>query len=790
MRDIPAGISASVNNLDNTPKKKRSLSRTLVWLGGMITACVACGLLLFTFLFAIVYAQLPDMTSLRTYQPKLPLKIWSADGQLLAEYGEERRDYVPIQEFPRQVKLAILAAEDSDFYEHSGVDLSGIGRALVTNIITGRKGQGGSTITMQVARNCFLSSEKSYMRKLYEIAIATKLEHELTKDQILEIYVNQIYLGQRAYGFGSASQTYFGKPLKDLSVGEAATLAGLPVAPSAYNPVVNNRRATMRRNYVLGRMATLGFISEQTSQQEQAKPVYVKDAIAEAIAGRHSVQLHAEYATELARQLVYDIFKDDAYTRGLNVYLTINSNDQKAAYNAVRANIISFDRAHGYRGAEAQMTLPANPADQEKAVKEALRKVISSPNLLPAVVLSTSPQIKAVFASGKTITLDRASNSFGAAYLKSSAPEALRIRPGAVIRVSHTNSGWTLAQVPQVQTGFMATDFRNGATRALVGGFDYDLNMFNHVTQAWRQPGSSFKPFVYSASLEKGFTPNTILQDTPFTVDARQAGGTAWSPKNYDGRFAGPMPLHTALEKSENIPVVRVMDAIGPKYAQEFITRFGFPASRHSPTLSTALGSGTVTIWQMCEAYSIFANGGYRVQPYLIDKIVDESGRVIMTQANRESGDETIRAIPARNAFVMSTLLNDVARRGTAARAGSALGRPDVGAKTGTSNDSNDAWFAGFAGNLVAVGWMGYDQMHSLGSRATGGTLVQPVWIDFMKTATRGQPIFNRLPPPGVRQSDGEWVYSESREVSHDSASPSGEKSESSDPLNSLLKLF
>lgn len=771
-----------------SPVKKRSIGRILGWVCAIGAACAASGMLLFTFLFAIVYAQLPDMTEMRSYSPKLPLKIWSSDNQLLAEYGEERRDYVPIDELPKHVKLAILAAEDSDFYEHSGVDLSGIGRALISNILSGHKGQGGSTITMQVARNCFLSSEKSYMRKLYEIAIATKLEHELTKDQILEIYVNQIYLGQRAYGFGSAARTYFGRPLKELSIGEAATLAGLPVAPSAYNPVVNNRRATMRRNYVLGRMAALGFISEQKRQEEQAKPVYVQDAVADAVAGKRSLKIHAEYATELARQLVYDIFKDDAYTRGLNVYLTINSKDQQAAYSAVRSNIASFDKVRGYRGAEGQIRLPASLDEQAKTIKQALHAAASSPNLLPAIVLSTSPSIRAAISNGETVTLDRASNAFAGKFLKAKPDDPTGLRPGALIRVTRTSGGWTLSQIPQVQTGFMAADFRTGAVRALVGGFDYDLNMFNHVTQAWRQPGSSFKPFIYSASLEKGFTPNTILQDSPFYLDAKKNGGQAWSPKNYSGKFEGPMPLHRALEKSQNIPVIRVMNAIGPKYAQEFLARFGFPASRHSPTLSTALGSGTVTIWQMVEAYSIFANGGYRVQPYLIDKIVDESGRTIMTEENREAGDESIRAIPARNAFVMSTLLNDVARRGTAARAGAALGRPDVGAKTGTSNDSNDAWFAGFAGNQVAVGWMGYDQLRSLGSKATGGVLMQPIWISYMQTAVRGQPIYNRMPPGGVEQRAGEWCYSEVSDGTH--AESSTPVSSGDDPVSSLLKLF
>lgn len=781
-----------LNTTGAAPGRRRGFLKIFGWACAAGAAALACGLLLFTFLFAIVYAQLPDMDAARSYAPKLPLKIWSADKHLLAEYGEERRDYVPIAELPKHVKLAILAAEDAEFYEHSGVDFSGIGRALISNILSGRKGQGGSTITMQVARNCFLTSEKSYMRKLYEVAIATKLERELTKDQILEIYVNQIYLGQRAYGFGSAARTYFGRPLSELTIGEAATLAGLPVAPSAYNPVVNNRRATMRRNYVLGRMATLGYISEQKKQEEQAKPVYVQDAVADAIAGKRSLKVHAEYATELARQLVYDLFKDDAYTRGLNVYLTIDSRAQQAAWNSIRQSVISYDRAHGYRGAEAQVELPEAPEDQAKAIKQALRSVVTSPNLLPAVVTEAGATIRAVLSTGETVTLDKASIAFAGKYLKAGAQDPAGIRRGSVIRVSSSKGGWTLAQVPQVQAGFMAADFQTGAVKALVGGFDYDLNMFSHVTQAWRQPGSSFKPFVYSAALEKGFTPNTVLEDSPFTLDAKQNGGKAWTPKNYSGRFDGPMPLHQALEKSQNIPVIRVMNSIGPKYAQDYLARFGFPASRHPATLSTALGAGTVTIWQMVEAYSIFANGGFRVQPYLIDKITDDSGRVIMQEQNREAGDESIRAITGRNAFVMSTLLNDVARRGTAARAGAALGRPDVGAKTGTSNDANDAWFAGFAGRQAAVAWMGFDQMKSLGAKATGGGLAQPIWIEYMRTAVRGTPIYNRLPPGGVEPRAGEWCYSEVRDGTKADSATGTDSAEGGGPdtLDSLLKLF
>ena len=775
---------------EENPKPKKSLIlRLILWIVGLTAAGLSSAALLFVFLFSIVYAQLPDMSSVRDYSPKLPMKIWSADGELLAEFGEERRDFVPIANLPKTIKLAILAAEDADFYEHSGVDFSGIGRALISNILTGKKGQGGSTITMQVARNCFLSSEKSYMRKLYEVAIATKLEKELTKDQILEIYVNQIYLGQRAYGFGSASRTYFRKPLADLTIGEAATLAGLPVAPSAYNPVVNNRRATMRRNYVLSRMATLGFITEETNRDEQAKPIYVKGSTSDAVAQRHSSQTHAEYVTELARQLVYDIFKEDAYTRGLNVYLTIRTADQQAAFTATRQQLLAYDRSNGYRGPEVVLNLPANLDAQSAFIKKNLAGITMSPNLLPAVVLSTTPQIKVAFASGETVLLSAESSKFAGKYLKADATKVPNpLVPGAVVRVTHTSKGWELSQIPQVQAGFMAADFTTGAVRAFVGGFDYHLNMFNHVTQAWRQPGSTFKPFIYSASLEKGYTPNTILQDTPFTLDAKKNNGHAWTPKNFSGKFEGQMPLHKALEKSQNIPVIRVMDSIGPRYTQEFITRFGFPASRHSPTLATALGSGTVSIWQMVEAYGVFANGGFRVQPYLIEKITDSNGKVLMQESNRQAGDENIRAIPARNAFVMSTLLNDVARRGTAARAGASLGRPDIGAKTGTSNDANDAWFAGFAGKLVGVSWMGYDQLKSLGKKATGGSLAQPIWIAYMQQAVKKQPLYNRLPPADVEKRNGEWCYTEVDDGTKSSqAMPVSDKD---DPLQSLLKLF
>lgn len=759
------------------PVRKGSSAKTsrlrtfLKWFFGICAAGFAAGVLLAVFIFAFIYRQLPALDMLTDYRPKVPLRIWSADNKLIGEFGEERRDFVRLKDIPPHVKDAILAAEDSDFYSHPGIKITGIARAAVINILTGRRAQGGSTITQQVARNFFLTSQRTYTRKLYEIAMSFKIEAELTKDEILEIYMNQIYLGQRAYGFASAARTYFGRPLNELSVGEAATIAGLPVAPSAYNPIVNPTMATMRRNYVLRRMYDLGYIDELTFQSEKAQPMQTRRVATEQeriLAGEKSDKATAHYAAELARMLVYDIFGDETYSRGLNVYTTINTADQTAAVEAVRTRLIAYDRKYGYRGPEGFVDL-AKASDRAKAIRAALARTASSPFMLPAVVLEASPKkIVAAISASQSVTLDAASLKFGRRYLAAKPSKNIDpIRPGSIIRIMRSETGkgknktlgWTLAQVPRVEAAFVAADFNTGAVKAFVGGFDFNLNMFNHVTQAWRQPGSSFKPFIYSAALDKGFTPATVINDAPIYIDPKLTGNKLWEPKNYDNKFDGPMPLYRALEKSKNLVSIRILQAITPEYAQQYITRFGFSPKDHPANLPMALGAGSVTPWQMLSGYAVFANGGYRVQPYLIDRVTDQDGRTLMQATNRQAGDESIRAISERNAYIMNSLLHGVAVNGTARRASRELRRDDVSGKTGTSNDSNDAWFCGYAGNQVAIGWMGYDTPRPLGSRETGGGLVLPIWTDYMKTALKGVPETVRVQPDSVIERGGMLFY-------------------------------
>jgi penicillin-binding protein 1A len=744
------------------PRSRPWYVKAALWAIGLAGAAGLSAALLLLFAFAVVYANLPPIDALTDYRPKIPLRVWSADGLLIGEFGEERRDYVAVADMPELMKKAILAAEDDRFYEHRGVDYAGLARAAVSNFVTGRRGQGGSTITMQVARNFFLSSERSYIRKIYEIALAYKIESSLTKDRIFEVYANQIFLGQRAYGFAAASQVYFGKKLKDITVAEMATLAGLPVAPSAFNPFVNPKRAKSRQQYVLTRMLDLGYID---------RPTY-EAALAQELKPRHSgaladesprYRLHAEYAAELARQLVFEVFHDETYTRGLNVVTTIRREDQEVAYNALRRAVMEYDRKYGYRGPEAFIDLAAEPGARDQRIEDALVEAIDSPNMIPAVVLEASPTlVRLALQGGQTMEIKAEGLKFVAPSLSPKAQPSRRIVPGAVVRIARSEkSVWEIVQLPQVEAAFVAASSRNGAIRALVGGFDFGLNKFNHVTQAWRQPGSSFKPFIYSASLEKGFTPSTLVNDAPLSIDPDLTGGQVWEPKNYDGKFEGPMRLRQGLAKSKNLVSIRVLQAIGPRYAQDWVTRFGFEADKHPAYLTMALGAGSVTPWMLLNGYSVFANGGYGLQLHLISKVTDANGRTLMQAQPVTAGTDAVRVLNERNAFVMDSLLKEVARSGTAARASAALKRSDIGGKTGTTNDSHDAWFAGYGGDLVAVAWMGFDQPRPLGERETGGGLALPIWISYMSRALSGVPEAPRSVPDGVIQLAGEYYYVE-----------------------------
>jgi penicillin-binding protein 1A len=767
------------------PAARPWLVRMFAWAFGLAGAALLALLLVVGVALAVAYPNLPEVASLADYRPKLPMRVFSSDGVLLAEFGEERRNFTPIARIPKVMKDAVLAAEDARFYEHGGVDYKGVLRAAIENLRDARS-QGASTITMQVARNFYLSTEKTFTRKIYEILLALKIESLLNKDQILELYMNQIFLGQRANGFAAAAEVYFGKTLQNVSLAEAAMLAGLPKAPSAYNPIANPKRATARQQYVIDRMLENGFID--AAQRDTAR--------AEVLRYRVPSQstVHAEYVAEAARQLVYAQYGDDAYSRGLNVYLTIDAAMQQNAYRALRRGLMNFEQRQVYRGPEAFIDLPADPAAVDARIAEALAEHPDNDELRAAVVLEASPrEVKAVLQSGDTITVAAAGLKPVTSGLAPKAAPKVQIRRGAVVRALQDAKGeWSLTQLPEVEGALVALDPRTGAIRALVGGFDYGNSKFNHVMQAQRQPGSSFKPFVYSAALEKGFTPATVVNDAPLFFDAGETGSQPWEPKNYDGEFEGPMALHTALAKSKNMVSIRILQSIGPAYAQQWITRFGFEPEKHPAYLTMALGAGAVSPLQMASAYGVFANGGYLVSPMLIARLTDSQGHVLLETKAREL-DESMRTLEPRNAFVMGTLLNEVARSGTAANAQRVLKRPDLYGKTGTTNDSMDAWFAGFHPSLVGVVWIGYDTPRKLGARETGGGLALPVWIDLMTQALKGVPVVEAEVPPGVVQSGGLWMYEEFSgaagvtSVGLDEQVP---QAPSSDERNSILDLF
>jgi penicillin-binding protein 1A len=729
-------------------------STLLLWAFGFMAACGVIVALLVGVALAMAYPQLPDVTALSDYRPKLSMRVYSVEGTQIGEFGEERRNFMPFKDIPKVMKDAVLAIEDARFYQHGGVDYIGLLRASLANL--GRaKSQGASTITMQVARNVYLSSEKTFTRKIYEILLTTKLEHNLSKDQIFEIYLNQIYLGNRAYGFAAASEAYFGKPLKNISIAEAAMLAGLPKAPSAYNPISNPKRARSRQLYIIERMEENGFITREQAASAKLEDLKIRTAMS-------GLNTHADYVAEMARQLMFAQYGTEIYTRGLNVYTTIRASDQQAAYFALRQGIMDYERRQHYRGPEKFITLPSNPSEMEDAIDDALIEQGDKGDLLAAVVIEATPKkVRAVRRNGETLEITGEGLQPVQSGLSDKAQPNIKLRPGALIRVTKTPKNiWEITQLPEVEGAFVAIDPRNGGIRALVGGFDFEKNKFNHVTQAWRQPGSSFKPFIYSAALEKGFTPLTVINDSPLFFDASVTGGQPWEPKNYDGIFEGPMSMRRGLAKSKNMISIRILQSVGAQNAQDWITRFGFEADKHPPYLTMALGAGSVTPLQMVTGYSVFANGGYRVNPYLITKVTDQMGKVL-SEFKPPELDESLRAIDARNAYVMTSLLQEVTRSGTASRAPVVLKRQDIYGKTGTTNDSMDAWFAGYHTSVTAVTWIGYDTPRKLGDRETGGGLSLPVWINFMQHALQNVPVSEPVPPAGLSHENGDWVFFE-----------------------------
>ena len=738
--------------------RRHPVLRFLGWTVALSGTLVVSGALVGIMAYEVASSRLPPLTSLTDYKPKLPMQVFSADGLLIGEYGSEKRTVVSYSNFPEKMRQAILAAEDDDFFTHHGIDLFGVARAVLANVKTGGRGQGASTITMQLARTTFLSRERSFVRKFYEVLLTLRIEQQLSKSQIFEIYANQIFLGQRSYGFATAAQTYFGKPLSELTIGQMAMLAGLPKAPARDNPIANPERAKQRQRYVLSRMRTLGFITEPEYQAALNEELKLHT-------DRPTFPLHAQWASEMARALVADQFKEDAYTGGLKVYTTIRAKDQRAANAAVQRAVFAYDRKQGYRGPESMVDLKtADELEREERIEEAVAQAGDVGKLLSAVVLKVTPQAVTV-SRGRGVSFDISGQglAFVNAWLNPKAPANRQLRPGAVVRITEGQHGWEITQAPEVEAAMITIDTHDGAIRAMVGGYDFSRSKFNRATQSIRQPGSVLKPFIYSAALEKGFMTSTVVNDAPIILDPATTGNQLWEPKNYGGGYDGPMTLRNALARSKNMVSIRILQDIGVDYAQDYLGRFGIRPERNPAYLTMALGAGSVTPMQIATGMASFANGGYRLEPYLIDRITDTTGREVAKANPVQSGDENALIIDPRNAFLMDSMLKTVAQSGTAARVTKELKRKDLAGKTGTTNDSRDAWFAGYATGVAGVAWLGYDRPRSLGERETGGGLALPIWIDYLKEVLPEVPQKERPVPHGVVQVNGEYYLDEAQ---------------------------
>jgi penicillin-binding protein 1A len=694
----------------------------------------------------VLLPQLPDTSSLADYKPKQPLRVYTADGVEIGGFGHEKREYLRIEQFPKLMRDSLLAVEDSRFYEHPGIDVIGVLRAIVANA-TGGRTQGASTITQQVARTFFLTRERTLSRKLKEALLSLRIEQQLSKDQILELYMNQIYLGARTYGFAEAARTYFGKPIQELSVAECAMLAGLPQNPAYANPIKSPKRAKDRQLVVLSRMRAEGVIDDIVYAAAKGEKLDVRNP--------GEADVHGEYVAEMARAQVYAQYGESTYTSGMKVVTTLRAADQQAGWKAVRKTLIDRELRLAWRGPEAQEDLPADLSDQDPAVAQLLADHDDDETLRVGIVTQASPKrVTVVLASGDVVVVSGRGLRQAQSGLSAKARTHQRVTRGSVVRLIQLGQDWVITQWPQAEGALVAMDPHDGRIRALVGGFDFQRNQFNHVTQGWRQPGSTYKPFLYSAALENGVMPETLINDAPLS----DVGN--WTPSNADGSAEGPMPLHTALAKSKNLVSIRLVQLMGPEAARQWTGHFGFDVAKQPANLTLALGSGSTTVMQMAGAYAVIANGGLSVNPVLIQRIQDGQGKVVF-EAKLTPADESQRVVPARNAFVTSTLLNEVTRSGTAAKAQTQLRRPDLYGKTGTTNDVVDAWFAGFQPNLVAVVWFGYDTPRSLGTQASGGSLALPAWIQFMGTALRGEPVRTLSPPEGVVSLPTGWRYSE-----------------------------
>ncbi len=744
----PGDRPAAPNKGKPGSNPSRAPARRSLWIALLLTPLLLflAGVLALLFAVVMLYPRLPHLGELTDYRPDLPLRIYSADGTLIGEFGIQRRIVVPFAQIPVQVREAFLAAEDARFYDHGAVDWAGVMRAAIADLTHGAAVQGASTITMQVARDFYLSPQKTPLRKFTEALMAYKIEHELTKDQILERYLNQVYLGQRAYGVVAAAQVYFGKPIDQLSLAQIAVLAGLPKAPSAFNPQTNLKAAKARQAYVLGRMLALGEIDKGEYEQAVNAPLDVLPG-----QGTLHYKVHADYAAEQVRQVMVERFGESAYTDGYKVYTTLRDKGQNAATAAVQAGVLAYDQRHGWRGPLKQVDLGDGDREQRiKAAVAALAGLAKAGGMEPAVVLHADTRaVDVVRSDGHTLQLTGTALRFCAPGLSPKASAAQRIDTGSIVWLQPVAGGWRIAQLPDVQSALVSLDPQTGAVRAWVGGFDYAHEKFDHVNQAFRQPGSSFKPFIYSAAVDVGLAPSTIIDDTPITIDPGP-GQPPWTPHNYDNERLGPVPASIALAHSDNVDAVKVLLAVGIPYARQWASRFGLPLDQIPPYPTMVLGSGTFTPLQMATAYAVFANGGYGVQPYLIDRIVDAHGAVIYQHKPQVAGKDAPRIISAGNAFLMYQMMQAVIQKGTGAAAMS-LGRTDLAGKTGTTQDFHDAWFDGFApGHLVAVAWMGYNTQRNLYRGEQGSRAALPIWMDYMRVALQGVPDTPMAPPQGV----------------------------------------
>ena len=721
---------------------------------GLVLGLCVFGVGLVAIAILVTYPKLPSLDSLQHYQPKMPLIIYSADGEVIGIYGEQRREFTKIGDFPEVLRNAVIAAEDKRFYQHWGVDVWGVARAVVGNIVAGGVQSGASTITQQVAKNFYLSSEKTFTRKFNEALLAYKIEQSLSKDKILELYFNQIYLGQRAYGFASAAQIYFNKDVKELTLAEAAMLAGLPKAPSAYNPIVNPERAKLRQKYILNNMLEEKMITLQQRDQALNEELHYERFV-------QKIDQSALYVAEMVRQELYEKYGEDAYTQGFKVYTTVRTDHQKVATEALRKALRNFDRGSSYRGAESYIDL-SKGEDVEETVSQYLSGLYTLYKMVPDVVFDVTKRKNVVIQlpSGKRVTLDGRSLGFAARAVNNEKMGESRIRRGSVIRVRNNGGRWVVVQEPLLQGALVSLDAKTGAVRALVGGYDFHSKTFNRAAQAMRQPGSTFKPFVYSAALSKGMTASTMVNDAPISLPGKGANGSVWTPKNSDGRYSGYITLRQALTASKNMVSIRILMSIGVGYAQQYIQRFGFKPSELPASLSMALGTGETTPLKIAEAYSVFANGGYRVSSHVIDKIYGSDGRLRAQMQPLVAGQNAPQAIDPRNAYIMYKIMQDVVRVGTA-KGAAALGRSDIAGKTGTTNDNKDAWFVGFNPDVVTAVYIGFDKPKSMGRAGYGGTIAVPVWVDYMRFALKGGQGKGMKVPEGVVSSNGEYYMKE-----------------------------